>query len=68
MRYPEFIDSLDLEHCPDAIDPRLQALWFDAKSNWHRAQGILQELDDRLAALIHAYLHRKEGDDRNSRY
>jgi hypothetical protein len=68
MHYGEFIASLDRGECPGGIDPRLQALWFDAAGSWDRAHEIVQRMDDVMAARIHAYLHRKEGDDWNSRY
>lgn len=68
MHYGEFIDSLERRVCPGGIDPRLQALWYDAAGRWDRAHDIVQQLDDAMAARIHAYLHRKEGDDWNSRY
>ena len=68
MHYGEFIASLERRECPGDIDPRLQALWFDATGSWDRAHEIVQQMDDVMSARIHAYLHRKEGDDWNSRY
>jgi hypothetical protein len=68
MQYREFIDSLERQQCPGTLDPRLQALWYDAAGEWDRAHEIVQQLGDAMAARIHAYLHRKEGDDWNSRY
>ena len=68
MQYQEFIDSLDQDVCPDELEPCLQALWYDATGNWDMAHEIVQQMDDVMAARIHAYLHRKEGDDWNSQY
>ncbi len=68
MRYRDFMHSLDREACPDGLEPCLQALWFDARGEWDAAHQIVQRLDTVMAARIHAYLHRKEGDDWNSRY
>jgi hypothetical protein len=68
MNYEEFIDSLQLDSCPGQLEPCLQALWYDAKGDWNKSHEIVQRLDDTMAARIHAYLHRKEGDDWNSRY
>jgi hypothetical protein len=68
LNYTEFIDSLQQDSCPDQLEPCLQALWHDAAGDWHRAHGIVQQLDDNRAARIHAYLHRKEGDHWNARY
>jgi len=68
MNYQEFFDSLKLNTCPDKHNPYLQALWYDAKGDWNTAHEIVQQMDDATAARIHAYLHRKEGDNWNSRY
>ena len=68
MRYQEFMDSLDQDSCPSALEPCLRALWFDAKGEWDTAHEIVQQVDDVTAARIHAYVHRKEGDDWNARY
>ena len=68
MRYQDFIDSVDSGHRPAEMEPCLSALWHDAADDWHTAHQIVQQQDGRMAALIHAYLHRKEGDDWNARY
>ncbi len=68
MRYQEFTESLDAGACPDGLEPCLRALWYDATGDWDAAHEIVQERGDRMAAGIHAYLHRKEADDWNSRY
>jgi len=46
----------------------LTALWHDARGDWERAHDTAQEIDDETGAWIHAYLHRKEGDDGNAHY
>jgi hypothetical protein len=53
---------------PDGLNPLLQALWWDAQGNWARAHAIAQEIETPDAAWVHAYLHRKEGDDWNAGY
>ena len=68
MNYWEFIDSLEAGQCPQQLEPCLQALWYDAAGDWNTAHEIVQRMDDARAARIHAYLHRKEGDEWNSRY
>ena len=68
MKHQEFIDSLEQATCPRDLNPYLQALWYDATGDWNRAHEIVQNMDDAMAARIHAYLHRKEGDDWNSKY
>ena len=66
MQHPDFMGSLDRDACPDGLEPCLRALWYDAKGEWDVAHEIVQQMDGVMAARIHAYLHRKEGDDRNS--
>ena len=68
MRYQEFAESLNTAACPDGLEPCLRALWYDGTGHWDTAHEIVQEKGGRMAARIHAYLHRKEGDDWNSRY
>lgn len=46
----------------------LQALWWDAKGNWDRAHRLVQNEETQEAARVHAYLHRKEGDEWNAGY
>ena len=46
----------------------LLALWWDGKGNWSRAHEIAQDVDDRDGAWVHAYLHRREGDEANAGY
>ncbi len=68
MNHQEFIDSLKHDSCPDGLDHCLQALWYDAAGDWNRAHEIVQNIHHAKAARIHAYLHRKEGDDWNAGY
>lgn len=65
---PDFKRSLAGDRPPLHISVYLQSLWYDAKDNWKLAHEIIQEVDDEKAALIHAYLHRKEGDLSNAEY
>ena len=46
----------------------LKALWFDAKGDWEASHTIAQDMHSELGSLIHAYLHRKEGDEFNADY
>jgi len=68
MKFQEFIDSLNQDTCPHELEPCLQALWYDATGDWGTAHEIVQRMDDAMSARIHAYLHRKQGDEWNSRY
>ncbi len=53
---------------PAGLGPALQALWWDAKGDWHKAHERAQEHEDRAGMHVHAYLHRKEGDQSNAAY
>lgn len=53
---------------PQGLTPALQALWQDAKGNWDHAHDLSQQEDNKDGAWIHAYLHRKEGDNGNAAY
>lgn len=67
MPYIDFIESISQATPPD-VDPYLVALWWDAKGNWKKSHEIVQDIETKDAALIHAYLHRKEGDIWNADY
>jgi hypothetical protein len=68
METENFILSLADDAPPSAISVYLQALWHDGKGDWEKAHTIVQDIDDKKAAWVHAYLHRKEGDNGNARY
>lgn len=68
MTFTEFKESLATTNPPENVSPYLAALWYDAKGNWKRAHEIVQEIEDEKASRIHAYLHRKEGDNANAGY
>jgi hypothetical protein len=63
-----FRDSLANPEPPSGLSLALQALWWDAKGDWDRAHQRAQERDDADGAHVHAYLHRKEGDQSNAEY
>ncbi|WP_136465595.1 hypothetical protein [Flagellimonas onchidii] len=66
--FPTFLESIS-NPSPDRKWPlALQALWWDAKGDWNASHNIAQDLHTPLGSWIHAYLHRKEGDDRNAGY
>ena len=67
MTLAEFNATLD-KNAPPAVLPPLVALWHDAKGDWARAHEVAQAIEDRTGAWVHAYLHRKEGDEGNAGY
>ena len=52
---------------PDLSGP-LRALWHDGRGDWHAAHDLLQNEQGGAGAWVHAYLHRKEGDNSNAAY
>jgi hypothetical protein len=68
MRYDVFIDSLAAAECPAELDPCLRALWYERQGDWETAHDIVQDISSVMAARVHAYLHRKEGEEWNARY
>lgn len=46
----------------------LRALLIDYNGDWDRAHSLVQNESTTEAAWVHAYLHRKEGDDANANY
>ena len=68
MDIDSFVQSVTNSTPPETISIYLKALWYDAKGNWNKSHEIIQELTDRNASWIHAYLHRKEGDNWNANY
>ena len=53
---------------PANVSVYVKALWYDAKNNWNKAHELIQDVSDKNASWIHAYLHRKEGDTGNADY
>jgi hypothetical protein len=68
MHHSSFRHSLDDPAPPPAMPLALQALWWDGKGDWDRAHQCAQAQDDPLGAAVHAYLHRKQGDQSNAEY
>lgn len=56
------------EQQPPAVSNPLQALWHDARGDWHGAHDLLQNDNSNAGSWVHAYLHRKEGDASNAAY
>jgi hypothetical protein len=63
-----FHQSLPADEPPAGASAALRALWWDAKGDWDKAHDAAQSDDGAQAALVHAYLHRKEGDLGNAGY
>ena len=68
MQFDAFKSSLAGAAPPAGISSPLQALWWQAKGDWHQAHRCCQDSHDENGAWAHAYLHRVEGDLGNARY
>ena len=68
MDYNAFVESLKEANPPADVSVYLKALWHYRKGNWGKAHQIVQNLNDDHANLIHAFLHRDEGDLWNADY
>jgi hypothetical protein len=63
----QFLASLQGDH-PLAISRHLDAVWYGLKGSWERAHKLVQDDTAGDGALVHAWLHRIEGDLENARY
>ncbi|HWM84277.1 MAG TPA: hypothetical protein VNO33_00540 [Kofleriaceae bacterium] len=68
MTLEEFRSSLAEQEPPDGLSTAMRALWLDASGDWAGAHDLAGDISTSDGALIHAYLHRKEGDLDNARY
>jgi hypothetical protein len=55
-------------HEASAYSLLLQSLWQDAHDDWQSAHELAQDVETTDGAWVHAYLHRKEGDQFNAAY
>ena len=68
MNLAAFKESFSANEPPQNVSVYVKALWFDKQGDWNKAHILIQDVDDKNAAWIHAYLHRKEGDIGNADY
>jgi hypothetical protein len=68
VTFEEFENSLTSRQPPAGLSPYLTALWYEKRGDWDTAHETVQDLSDKNAAWVHAYLHRREGDEGNARY
>ena len=61
-------DFLSTESSRWENSPVLMALWLDGHGDWESAHDQVDQLPGKSAARVHAYLHRKEGDQWNADY
>ncbi|MGA3034746.1 MAG: hypothetical protein ABSD70_15790 [Terracidiphilus sp.] len=68
MTLEEFRATLNDAKPPGDLSAPVTALWWDAKGDWARAHGMVDELETKDGMAVHAYLHRKEGVESNAEY
>ena len=68
MTAEELRETLDQDAPPDGLTAPVAALWWDAKGDWARAHGLVDDLETAQGMAVHAYLHRKEGETWNAEY
>lgn len=68
MDYTQFLETLEYDEPVVNWPDGLRALWYDAIGDWEASHNIAQDLHTDLGSWIHAYLHRKEGDEFNAEY
>ena len=68
MTLHEFRQSLEAAAPPSELTLALAGLWWDGKGDWKRAHESAQQDEGPNGAWVHAYLHRKEGDQDNAAY
>jgi hypothetical protein len=66
MDFETYKGSLAQDTPPEELSPAAQALWWEAKGDWHQAHQCAQRQADTEGAWAHAYLHRVEGDLSNA--
>jgi hypothetical protein len=68
MTIQQFRDSVAAASPPAAVSLALAGLWWDAKGDWTMAHESAQQDEGVAGSWVHAYLHRKEGDNSNAAY
>jgi hypothetical protein len=66
LDFETYRNSLAQDAPPAGLTMAAQALWWEAKGDWHEAHKCAQQQGDAEGAWVHAYLHRVEGDLRNA--
>jgi len=64
----EFKRSLAEAAPPTGLTLPLASLWWMMKGDWKRAHDLVNDVEGRTEAWVHAHLHRVEGDQPNARY
>jgi hypothetical protein len=68
MTLEDFRQSLTAPQPPAGLMLALAGLWWDGKGDWKRAHESAQQDEGAEGSRVHAYLHRKGGDQGNAAY
>ena len=68
MTVENFTKSIEEKTLPKDLTQILTALWYDGNGDWQKAHEITQNISTVQASEVHAYLHRKEGNNSNANY
>ena len=68
MNLDDYRKSLSATEPPAGLTHALVGLWWDAKGDWKRAHESAQQDEGMEGSWVHAFLHRKEGDQGNAAY
>jgi hypothetical protein len=68
MTLKEFKSTLSAPKPPEGISDLLRAMWYEGRNDWEMAHNIAQDISSDEGSWVHAYLHRKEGDQGNAAY
>jgi hypothetical protein len=68
LKFAAFKASMARDQPPNGLSLSLQALWWEAKGDWDKAHECAQAAKGKSGDWVHAYLHRKEGDQANAAY
>jgi hypothetical protein len=68
LTYQEFQEICAQDSPPEKLNPLLTAMWHDFRGDWDTAHSIAQDVPTNDGSWVHAYLHRKEGDQANASY
>lgn len=68
MTFEDFKTLLSQPKAPTHLNDELLSLWYDGNNNWEQSHDIAQDITEQSGSRIHAYLHRKEGDESNAMY
>jgi hypothetical protein len=69
MTFADFLSSTEKRNSPPSgLSKPLLALWHDRRGEWDEAHTLAQDAGGKEGDWVHAYLHRKEGDQTNAAY